>query len=79
MHTHLQRDGTQSTLEASRVALSRLRVVGVAQGQRAKRRDLGATEAPLLQSQIWQITRGLGFLPLNEVVRRFPNSMVIEN
>ena len=69
-------------LEAShgqRVALSRLRVVAVAQGQRAKRRDLGATEAPLLQSRIWRITRRLASLSLNEVERRFLNSTVIEN
>ncbi len=61
--THLQRDGSRVVLEASQrvapsrlrvlaAAPSRLRVVAVAQGQRAKRRDLGATEAPLLQSRI---------------------------
>ena len=54
------------------------RVVAVAQGQRAKRRGLGVTEAPLLQSRIWRITRGPASLSLNEVVRRFHNSTVIK-
>ena len=57
--THLQRDGSRSSRGSQPTSCGVFRVVAVAQGQRAKRPDLGATEAPLLQSRIGRITRRL--------------------